>query len=165
MGNLGIPELLIILCIIILVFGANRLPEIGRLSLTETAERAVRDYERKTGQPVTLTMSGVPSDAPLPCKIALYRLLQESLANSFRHAGGVGQRVTITGANELVVEIADAGPGFDPEAVTSDGRLGLVGMRERVEILGGAFEVESARGAGTVIRACLPLTMPEMDSE
>ncbi len=142
-----------------------RLPEIGRLSLTETAERVVRGYEHKTGQRVTLTMSEVPSDAPLPFKIALYRLLQESLANSFRHAGGVGQRVTITGANELVVEIADAGPGFDPEAVTPDGRLGLVGMRERVEILGGTFAVESARGAGTVIRARLPLTMPEVDSE
>lgn len=143
-----------------------RLPEIGRLSLTETAERAVRDYERKTGKAVALTLSDVPGDAPLPVKITLYRLLQESLANGFRHAGGAGQRVSVEGLDgHLCTEVADSGAGFDPQAVSADGRLGLAGMRERVEILGGTFEVESAPGKGTMIRLRLPLAVPEVESE
>lgn len=143
-----------------------RLPEIGRLSLAETVERAVRDYERKTGQGVALAVIGVPDEAPLPVKITLYRLLQESLANSFRHAGGVDQRVQIAGSDgQLLVEVADGGKGFDPQTVTRDGHLGLAGMRERVEILGGAFEVRSAPDRGTVIVARLPLTVPEVEGE
>ncbi len=143
-----------------------RLPEIGRLSLAETVERAVRDYERKTGQGVALAMNGVPDEAPLPVKITLYRLLQESLANSFRHAGGVDQRVQIAGSDgQLLVEVADGGKGFDPQTVTRDGHLGLAGMRERVEILGGAFEVRSAPDRGTVIVARLPLAVPEVEGE
>jgi|CXWL01.1.fsa_nt_gi signal transduction histidine kinase len=143
-----------------------RLPEIKRLSPTETAERAVRDYERKTGRAVTLTMNDVPGDAPLPVKITLYRLLQESLANGLRHAGGVGQWVTLaTNEGELTVEVADSGKGFDPQALAADGHLGLAGMRERVEILGGTFAVASVPGEGTVIRAQLPLTVPEVEDE
>jgi signal transduction histidine kinase len=142
------------------------LPEIKRLSPTETAERAVRDYERKTGRAVTLTMNDVPADAPLPVKITLYRLLQESLANGLRHAGGVGQWVTLaTNEGALTVEVADSGKGFDPQALAADGHLGLAGMRERVEILGGTFAVASAPGEGTVIRAQLPLTVPEVEDE
>lgn len=139
-----------------------RLPEIGRLSLVETAERAVRDYERKTGQAVALAVSGVPNEASLPVKITVYRLLQESLANSFRHAGGVDQRVRMAGSNgQMLVEVTDGGKGFDPQLASRDGQLGLAGMRERVEILGGTFEVRSALDRGTTIRACLPLFVPE----
>ncbi len=143
-----------------------RLPEIGRLSLVETAEHAVRDYEQKTGQSVALAARGLPIEAVLPVKIILYRLLQESLANSFRHASGVDQRVEITSADgQLLIAIRDSGSGFDPKTVNSDGHLGLAGMRERVELLGGTFEVISAPGEGTVIRALLPLTVSEVESE
>ncbi|HLB48177.1 MAG TPA: sensor histidine kinase [Anaerolineales bacterium] len=143
-----------------------RLPEIGRLSLAETAERAVRDYERKTGQTVALAARGLPIEAALPVKIILYRLLQESLANGFRHAGGVDQRVEINSADgQLLIAIRDSGRGFDPKAVNADGHLGLAGMRERVELLGGTFEVISAPDKGTAISAHLPLAAPEVGNE
>ncbi|MBI5713852.1 MAG: sensor histidine kinase [Chloroflexi bacterium] len=143
-----------------------RLPEIGTLSLAETVERAVRDYERKTGKTVALAIGGIPVEAPLPVKITSYRLLQESLANSYRHASGVEQRVELKESDgQLIIEVADAGQGFDPKIMNVDGRLGLAGMRERVEILGGTFEVQSEAGAGTTIRAHLPLTVPEVESE
>ncbi len=143
-----------------------RLPEIERLSLTETAERAVRDYERKTGQSVALAVRGLPTEAALPVKIILYRLLQESLANGFRHAGDADQRVEINSAGgQLLVAIRDSGRGFDPKAVNGEGHLGLAGMRERVEILGGTFEVISAPGEGTAISALLPLTAPEVEND
>lgn len=135
-----------------------RLPEIERMSIAETTRRAVRHYERRTGLAVTLNVGEVPSDAPLPVKITLYRLLQESLANGFRHGGGAEQRVTVTSEDsQVVVEVADRGKGFDPRSAASDGHLGLAGMRERVEILGGTFSIESTLGQGAVIRASLPL--------
>jgi signal transduction histidine kinase len=55
------------------------------------------------------------------------------------------------------VEVADDGKGFDPNALKPDGHFGLDWMRERVELLGGSFEVRSAIGRGTVVRVSLPL--------
>ncbi|HWI13060.1 MAG TPA: sensor histidine kinase, partial [Burkholderiales bacterium] len=140
------------------------LPEMEDLSISETARRAIRDYERSSAMHVTLTLENVPEDAPVAQKIALFRLLQESLANGFRHGGGVSQRVTLRGDERtLRVEVADDGKGFDPERAAADGHLGLQGMRERVEILGGTFDVRSADGRGTLIFAVLPLTAAEVE--
>ena len=148
------------------ISGGLRLPEIDQLSLAETVRRAVRDYERKSGLVVPLAADDVPAGAPLPVKITLFRLLQESLANGFRHGGASDQRVGVRRSNgQLVVEVADSGKGFDPRAMVADGHLGLAGMRERVEILGGTFSVQSAPGKGTVIRAALPLALLEAESE
>ncbi len=142
------------------------LPEIDGLSLAETAARVVRDYERKTGARVALAKGDVSDPAPLPVKITLYRVLQESLANSFRHAGKAEQRVDIASVDgQLVVEVADSGPGFDPRSAVAEGHLGLAGIRERVEILGGTFELQTAPGRGTAIRVSLPLAVPEVESE
>jgi hypothetical protein len=118
----------------------------------------LRDYERKTGFAVPLTIDNVPDEAPLPVKITLFRVLQESLANGFRHGGAPHQRAELTRSDgQLVVEVTDSGKGFDPQAVVPDGHLGLAGMRERIEILGGTFNVQSTPGKGTVVRAALPL--------
>lgn len=142
------------------------LPEIEQIPLAEMARRAVGDYERKSGLAVTLVADDVPDEAPLPVKITLFRLLQESLANGFRHGGAPNQRVELTRSDgQLVVVVADGGKGFDPEMAITDGHLGLAGMRERVEILGGTFSVQSAPGHGALIRAALPLRLPEEESE
>jgi signal transduction histidine kinase len=142
-----------------------QLPEIDQLTLEEIAARVVRDYESKTGARVALSAADINTAASLPVKIALYRLLQESLANGFRHAAGSGQRVDIrTAEGRLLVEISDHGPGFN-HATISKGHLGLVGMRERVEVLGGAFDLHSAPDQGTVIRVNLPLVVPEIEYE
>ncbi|MAT98400.1 MAG: histidine kinase [Anaerolineaceae bacterium] len=143
-----------------------RLPEIAPISLTETIRRAVHDFEKKTGCNVTLTLGQLPDQAPLPVKITAYRVLKESLANSFRHAEGNGLAVNVYTTHEreeLTVEISDSGPGFDVQATAVYERLGLVGMRERVELLGGQFELHSAVGHGTTIRAILPLSIPEVE--
>jgi len=143
-----------------------QLPEIERLLPTEIAERAIRDYERKTGVKVAFAATGATADVALPVKITLYRLLQESLANGYRHAGGAGQRVSLAqDAGQLVVEVRDDGPGFDAQQATSAGGGGLAGMRERVHALGGAFELAAAPGRGTAIRARLPVSVPEAGDE
>ena len=139
-----------------------QLPEIEQLSLAETLRRAAADHQRKTGVAVALTLGNAPDSAPLPVRITLFRVLQESLANGFRHGGGRNQRVAVAGsAGEVSVEVADDGPGFDPTALKADGHFGLDWMRERVELLGGSFEVRSAPGRGAVVRVSLPLTRLE----
>jgi len=113
-----------------------------------------------------MDLDDAPPDGPLPVKFTLYRLLQESLANGRRHGGGDGQRVTLRRLNgELLVEVADHGKGFDAHTAMTDGHLGIAGMRQRVEILGGTFSVESAPGEGTLIRASLPLAALEPGDE
>jgi signal transduction histidine kinase len=141
-----------------------RLPEIGSLGITDITERAIRDYERKTGIEVPLDADKVQRAAPLPVRIALYRILQESLANGYRHAAGQGQRVRICQDKDWVlIEVSDDGPGFDSATAAQKGRLGLIGMRDRVEMLGGSFDVQSALNKGTTIRVHLPFTVPEVE--
>jgi hypothetical protein len=148
------------------ISGGLHLPEIEGLSLGETARRAVRDYERKAGLTVPLAIGEMPDEAPLPVKITLFRLLQESLANGYRHGSAAGQRVQMAKHDsQLLVEVADSGKGFDPSTAADEGHLGLTGMRERVEILGGTFGIDSAAGRGTVIRAMLPLALLEQEIE
>ena len=143
-----------------------RLPQIAPISLAETIGLAVHDFEKKTQSDVTLTLGNLPEQAPLPVKITAYRVLKESLANSFRHAQGKGLSVHVYSTSEtemLTVEISDKGAGFDMGSTAVKNRLGLVGMRERVELLGGRFDLHSAIGHGTTIRAHLPLNVPEVD--
>ena len=143
-----------------------QLPEIDKLSLSEIAARAIRDYERKTGSTVTLTTVNGQTDASLSVKITLYRLLQESLVNGFRHANGWGQHVEIKAEEgRLMINVSDRGAGFNPAEVILEGHLGLAGMRERVEILGGSFDLQSAPGLGTTIRVTLPLVVPGLEQE
>jgi signal transduction histidine kinase len=139
-----------------------QLPEIEKFSVAETLQRAVDDHQRKTGVAASLAFDDAPEDAPLPVRITLFRVLQESLANGFRHGGGLNQRVLVTGApGRLGVVIADDGRGFDPGALKADGHFGLDWMRERVELMGGSFEVDSAVGRGTMVRVSMPLSQLE----
>jgi signal transduction histidine kinase len=139
-----------------------RLPELSTLSPAEVVERSVRDYQRKSGQSVKLTINEAPNEAPMPAKITLYRLVQEALANGYRHAEGAGQAVLLEGGDgSLHVEVADSGGGFDPRSVPQDGHLGLAGMRERVQLLGGTFRVDSAPEQGTRVRATIRMDVTE----
>jgi signal transduction histidine kinase len=135
------------------------LPDIARLELGDIAARVVRDLQIKTGVTAELVAGDLPGAVSYRLKVALYRLLQESLANTVRHAGGAPCSVRLNASEHLLhVEVRDQGPGFDPLAAAAKGRLGLRGMRQRVEVLGGVFELLTAPGAGTLIRVSLPLT-------
>jgi signal transduction histidine kinase len=139
-----------------------RLPELNRLTLPEAVARVVRMHERRTGTFVLLERDDVPDDIPLPVKITVYRVIEEALNNAYRHGGGIEQRVTLKmDARALFLEIADHGPGFDGLPIMdSDQHLGLVGMRERIESLGGFFGIESEAGQGTTVIVQIPLQAP-----
>jgi signal transduction histidine kinase len=135
------------------------LPHLGELTVAQTVDHVVRGHQRRTGSAVEVTLDGAPAQAPLATKIALYRIVQEALTNVWRHAQGATPSVAVSAHGEqLRVEIADAGAGFEPSlARGSEAHLGLVGMRERAESLGGQFRVESAPGRGARLTADLPL--------
>ncbi|MGE0040010.1 MAG: ATP-binding protein [Vicinamibacterales bacterium] len=94
-------------------------------------------------------------------EIALFRVVQEAMANIERHAGAETVLVQVSLEDGLLtVEVEDDGVGFEPEAVADPAGgargLGLLGMRERVELLGGSFFVDSAPGRGTRVVATVP---------
>ena len=143
-----------------------RLPELDPLTTEECVQRAVRDYEQKTERTVTLTCCDLPATVPLPVKITLYRVIREALNNSYYHAEGKQQAVDVcVDGQTLRVEVMDNGLGFDTQAtLAAKGRLGVVSMAERVGALGGEFSLESEPGRGTIVRASLPLTIPEVEN-
>ncbi|MCX2721485.1 sensor histidine kinase [Roseibium salinum] len=137
------------------------LPQVEAAELKEILRLAVRTHEQRTGRTVRLSMSGTSPALTPSEKICIYRFLQETLNNSYRHAGGIGQAVTQTAdGGRITVEVSDRGPGFDPADMRSDG-LGLTGLHERVESLGGRFEVSSS-DKGTTVR--MSLAIEEMES-
>ena len=133
------------------------LPELEGRSLAETLDLAVGAHERRTGTGVERRFAGAPEldlPAPHPILICLYRFVQEGLMNAYRHAGGKGQRVDCRiEAGRLVVSVIDDGPGFEPGR--PGGGLGLAGLRERAESIGGEFRIDSAPGAGTRLTMAL----------
>ncbi|MGZ6274076.1 MAG: sensor histidine kinase [Candidatus Limnocylindrales bacterium] len=144
-----------------------RTPELERATPAEIVRRAVADLDRRAGANATVDIEGIPDWAPLATKIALYRILSEALSNAARHGGGAGVEVRVTGSGDgnLMVEVRDKGPGFDSRQRSLQGHLGLTGMRERAELLGGRLEVESSVGGGTQVRAFLPLTEAASDQD
>jgi signal transduction histidine kinase len=139
------------------------IPGMAEMSLADTAQRAVRDFERLSGQSINADIDATLGNAPLAVKITVYRLLQESLTNSWRHAPGGSPLVQVRQVDgQVSITITDHGAGFDPHAAAVAGRLGLAFMRERVRLLGGTFDIDSAPGHGTRIYAQLPLSTDEV---
>jgi signal transduction histidine kinase len=143
------------------------LPEIQDLTLREALLFMVRHHERRTGTAVTCDISDLPEEAPQFVKISLCRFVQEGLNNAFKHAGGKGQRVCASWANETItVEVEDEGPGMSiSDGPMHDIRLGLTGLSDRIESTGGTMTVKSAPGAGTRLAACLPLITGGLDEK
>jgi signal transduction histidine kinase len=95
---------------------------------------------------------------------AVYRLVQEALTNTAKHAStDRAQARIIERDGEISIEISDEGIGFDPAEATPG--FGLVGMRERVELAGGRLEVDSRPGGGTRVSATLPARHRDRDRE
>ncbi|HXY17069.1 MAG TPA: GAF domain-containing protein [Gaiellaceae bacterium] len=94
---------------------------------------------------------------PTAVETAIYRIVQEALTNAVKHAEARQASVLLTRKNKRVtVIVEDDGRGFDPTAGTAG--IGLVGMRERVQLLDGSLRVETGRGRGTTLVAELPLS-------
>lgn len=137
-----------------------RAPSVEHLPPCEAARRAVADFDRISGESIVAECTGSAAFSPAEVNITIYRVVQESLMNSYKHAGAAARRVRVAVSDtEVAVEVSDDGSGFDTNQVVKvAATLGLAGMRERVELLGGTFTVTSQLGEGAVVSAKLPLT-------
>jgi signal transduction histidine kinase len=134
--------------------------------LPDAVRRELGALSRRTGMATSITLEG-SFDALSPSqRIALLRVLQEALSNARQHSSGRAVSVTLRedAVGGVCMEIRDDGRGFDPTSVATpaDGQngIGLAGMRERLRLLGGALEIESAPGGPTTVRAKLPHWRP-----
>jgi signal transduction histidine kinase len=109
---------------------------------------------REAGLPVELAVEGEPRQLPAGIDLSAYRIVQEALTNSLKHAGPATATVRLRyGTEALEVEVSDDGRG----AGTNGDGHGLIGMRERVALFGGALEVGTRPGGGFQVAARLPL--------
>ncbi|MET7488710.1 histidine kinase [Streptomyces sp. NPDC005538] len=112
---------------------------------------------RSAGVPVELTVSGAPRPLPAGVELAAYRVVQEALTNTVKHASGADASVRVSyGDDELHVEITDTGGRPGPAATTGNGR-GLIGLRERLAVYGGTLRTGPRPLGGYRVRALIPL--------
>ena len=120
------------------------LPHIEAADLPEILTLVVRQHEQRTGSKVGLSLLRAPKILSTSAKICAYRFVQEALTNGFRHGLGVNQSVAQSfDGKRIRIEVADEGPGFHPDTVPA-ASIGLAGLRDRVESLGGSMVVCSS---------------------
>lgn len=108
---------------------------------------------------ISFTQTGVPAKLPTEVSLALFRVLQEALHNAIKHSTVRQFGVELCGRpDEIYLAVTDAGRGFDPTETIHHRGLGLVSMRERVQLVGGRLAIDSSPGRGTIVQAYVPLT-------
>jgi signal transduction histidine kinase len=127
------------------------------LGLLEALRTECERRGRHGGIDVALDLDPVPAAVAKDAALCLYRVAQEALTNVARHARAQTASVTLRQVDGgLLLAVRDDGVGFDPGESRGRGRLGLVSMRERLRLVNGTLDVESAPGQGTVIVAWVP---------
>lgn len=134
--------------------GAFRAPEFEHRPLRQLVDELLLQHEHLTDTQIAIEADEELPQEDLPVRIALYRILQEGLSNAYRHGGAskvnVSLRAVRTGPRpRLRLEIIDNGAGFDTTDALGESHFGLRGMRDRVEMIGGSFELSSAPDKGT----------------
>lgn len=141
-----------------------RPPTLGQLGLLSAVELLCEDKMFKESLVVSLKWEGIDRDDRFSenVEIAAYRFIQEGLANALKHSGVDCVQIYLARSKDLLVlTVEDKGKGFDPKQL--DGwllngiHLGLVGIKERIESLGGNLQVQSKIGIGTTLKAAIPI--------
>src|SRR5262249_40337426 len=135
---------------------------LARGSLPEALQRATSQVANQTGIAARTVVTGEARRLPAALEVTLLRAAQEALANVRRHAHARHVTVTVSYMDDVVVlDVCDDGVGFSPGLLStepgSQGGLGLVAMRERVEALQGSLTVESAPGHGSTLGVEVPI--------
>jgi signal transduction histidine kinase len=134
-----------------------RPPMLDDLGLTPALEWLTREFTRKTQIPVDLHTDGDLDSVPEQHSTCLYRIVQEALSNSARHANATQIRITVHGGADAVrLTVQDDGLGFSHNGKI-DGGVGLIGIEERVRELNGRLRLHSQPNRGTLLSAELPL--------
>ena len=128
------------------------------LGLAEALKAEIDRFRQQHPMEVKLNLSDLPDRIPGDPALCLFRVAQEALRNLGRHSGASCAEVSLRTVDKgLHLAVQDNGRGFDPASERRSPSLGLSSMNERVLLLGGEFEIESAPGQGTTVLAWVPL--------
>ncbi|MEW6180029.1 MAG: sensor histidine kinase [Chloroflexota bacterium] len=131
------------------------------LGLIPTLRRYVENFQNESGIEIKLDIAGSETRLASYVEVLIFRALQEIIGNAARHNADLPRKIKIeiqiTIDSKLIrVQVRDDGKGFDASKAMSGGGLGLKLIKERVEMLGGYFSIESRPGAGTVVSFQIP---------
>jgi signal transduction histidine kinase len=127
-----------------------------RAGLGSALRTHCEEFEAVNGIRVHFT-SDLVQTVPFDLELCLYRIAQEALRNILKHSGAREVSVSLAEvAGHIQLAIKDAGRGFDPQAVGGSG-IGLMSMKERVRMVGGAFDIDSRPDGGTITRVMVPV--------
>ena len=129
----------------------------------------VQRFEERTGIRTQFAVAASGYDIPETIRTTCFRVVQEALTNVARHARAQNVLVELRSSSESIrLAIQDDGLGFDHRAATVraslGASLGVLGMQERAQLIGGELEIESKLGCGTTVRLCLPLASVDADA-
>ncbi len=126
-------------------------------TLAEALEALVDEYAAKWHLQGHFQATGGHHPLPVNVEVGLYRIVQEALTNVTRHANARNVTVElVTLPDKVQLAVADDGRGFDSSQIPK-GRFGLIGLNERVKLLGGSLLIKSAPGAGTRVEVVIPI--------
>jgi PAS domain S-box-containing protein len=132
------------------------------LGIVSAAGGFCKELSEQKKVEIDFSHAGIPRSLPKEVSLCLFRVLQEALQNAVKHSGERHFRVDLHGtSSELQLTVNDLGVGFDQQVATEHHGIGLVSMRERLQLVGGEFSINSKPGGGTTIRARIPLTAEE----
>lgn len=136
---------------------------LDELGLVPALRWQIREVGRRTGLQVKLIADELNDDLPESSRTCIYRVIQEALNNCVKHSKASEVRVVMQrDAEGLMISVQDDGVGFDPE---HNKGLGLLGMAERVNALGGRFRIESQPGHGAVLSTYFSLASDQCRAE
>ncbi len=141
---------------------------LDELGLRATLRWYAGELERRSSLKVEVDVVGEPQEIPLEVKTAVFRIAQEALTNVVKHSGAATAKVHLHFDSDTVsVSVEDSGCGFDMGRIAMEKReaWGLLGMRERAELLGGTFRLDSQPGAGTQVQVVLPYSAGKGDTD
>jgi signal transduction histidine kinase len=132
-----------------------RPPVLDDLGAVAALRQLVGEVRARHGMVIRLQVSGEQVRLSDQCELTVYRVAQEALSNVVRHAHAKHTSVALHFGEQVVLTVTDDGRGIPESGVTgahSGGRLGLIGMRERVNLIGGSLEVRGRKPHGTLVR-------------
>jgi signal transduction histidine kinase len=141
-----------------------RPPVLDDLGAVAALRQLVAEVRSRHGIVIDLRVSGDPVRLSDRCELTVYRVAQEALSNVVRHAQATDTRVDLHFGDQVVLTVTDNGRGMSSPAVVaagSGGGLGLIGMRERVNLIGGSLEVRACKPHGTRVRATVSGAVPD----